>query len=108
MLYRMMFNLLFLYTTKILIQCQALVDREEVSRKEFTEMKERLHSFREDIEGRIMDLIQRIEAKVEEIRRLINKLEVCCEDIQLSNLMDGKVVRRRGKGKGIMKKKWRR
>ena len=70
--------MLFLYD-EILIKCQALVDREEVSRKEFTEMKERLHSFRGDIEGRIVDLIQSTEAKVEEIRRLINKLEVCCE-----------------------------
>ena len=43
--------LCFFCMTKILIQCQALVDREEVSRKEFTEMKERLRSFKEDIEG---------------------------------------------------------
>ena len=37
-----------------------------------------------------MDIIQRTEAKVEEIRWLINKLEACCEDIQLGHLMKGK------------------
>ena len=67
-------------------------------------MKERLRSFRKDIEGRI---VERIEAKVEEIRRPIstNWKYVVKIFMQLGDSMDDKSAEKTRQRKGIL---WKR